>query len=228
VAIGTYNNGTTTVVPNTVLISGGWIGNFTAQNDPDTTVLNMGGAGTAFTIQPGSSNQPRISNLTIDNAAAPVNGGAIFVQNFARPQFNDLIVKNSQAAQGGAIYIGTNADVKINRSVFMSNTASSDGGALYVRNNATVSIQQSQFFNNVIDSSTLLAGVEGGSNSGGAVFVEGGLVLAQNDLFAASTAENNGGAWERLVMKGTMISSPRSTRPPSWPFVAPLPAAASA
>jgi hypothetical protein len=122
--------------------------------------------------------------LTIANGQSVSQGGAVIVEASARPRFESVIIRDSQGTRGGAIYASTGTEVTLMKTSLLSNTATIEGGALYGQQ-ATLFIEQSKFVNNSAQN----------TGSGGAVFANSSLVIAQNNLFHANAATNNGGAW---------------------------------
>ncbi|MCA9970604.1 MAG: hypothetical protein KC425_10340, partial [Anaerolineales bacterium] len=92
----------------------------------------------------------------------------------------------NQGTLGGAIYVGPNALLRVEKSSFYTNTATTSGGAVYL-DGGTLALRQSRFYTNTAPSTTAGRG-------GGALFVQNGIVSADNNLFVANQAGEDGGA----------------------------------
>jgi predicted outer membrane repeat protein len=180
-----------------------------------------------------SDNAITVADLTLRNALAVGNGGAISTSTTAT--VSDSIFANNSATTAGAIYANTTATVT--GSTFSSNTARDFAGAIYAETVATVA--DSTFTNNT-------AGVFGGaisaatttvSNStfarntaqyGGAIFAYTAATVARS-TFTRNTATNVGGAiytpHAATVARSTFTRNNATTRsrptpPPTFTLLA--------
>lgn len=170
-------------VNDTVILSGGWAPGFLSQGEPHETRISGNNSGLIFNIAPGSAVRPVFSNLTLENGRNQVGpGGAVVVGNAAQPRFERVIFQSNQATgAGGAIYAASNAVVTIQRSQFISNSVTGGSGGALHSVNSVVTIRQSEFVANT-------------AVSGGALAINGGQLLAENNLFHLNQASSNGGA----------------------------------
>ena len=121
-----------------------------------------------------SDNAITVADLTLRNALAVGNGGAISTSTSAT--VSDSIFANNSATTAGAIYANTTATVT--DSTFTSNTARDFAGAIYAETVATVT--RSTFTDNT-------------ANLGGAIFTFTAATVARS-TFIRNTATNVGGA----------------------------------
>ncbi len=164
VAVGTYTENV--VIARSVTINGAdWTG----------TVVDGGGAGSVFTIQPGTA--VTLTRMSITNGSAATGGGIAIDSAAANLQW--LRIYSSTATQlGGGLYItGTTNLVFLTDSQIMSNTAQSRGGGIY--NNANTSAGRIKVNNNQAVPASF-APAEGG-----------GIVNEGQILLAASAVNNN-------------------------------------
>ncbi len=190
IASGNYLEPEEISVNDTILISGGW--NTFADNgqadDPTLTVISGSGVRRIFTVAPGATVRPTFEMLTLRNGSSGTAGGAVFVGNFARPTFRQVIFDNNQAAQGGALYLTNGATVSVRKSTFTNNTAQLSGGAIYLAGpGGALSLQQTRLLTNTASGGAATQG-------GGAIYLNGGTLAAQNNLFVNNTAVSHGGA----------------------------------
>jgi predicted outer membrane repeat protein len=133
-----------------------------------------------------SDNAITVADLTLRNALAVGNGGAISTSNSAT--VSDSIFANNSATTAGAIYANTTATVA--RSTFTSNTARDFAGAIYAETVATVT--DSSFTDNTAD-------------LGGAITATTATVA--RSTFTRNTATSIGGA----IFTYTVANVTRST-----------------
>ena len=180
---GTYEE-STIALNDSLDISGGWTTDFATQRENTTTILDANGnSGGIFNIGSGSSIQPTISNLTLQNGSAN-SGGAVNIGSNAQPVLTNIRFINNTANSGGAIYADPNSVVEVIKGDFVGNdsTANDGGGAVYVEN-AAVSILQSTFLTNTSQ-----------NGNGGAIYHNLGFLEVKNSLFMSNTSGIHGGA----------------------------------
>ena len=144
-----------------------------------------------------SDNAITVADLTLQNALAVGNGGAISTSTSAT--VSDSIFANNSATTAGAIY--ANATATVTGSTFSSNTARDFAGAIYAETVATVT--DSTFIDNTADlGGAITAATTTVSNStfarntaqyGGAIFAYTAATVARS-TFTRNTATNVGGA----------------------------------
>lgn len=118
-----------------------------------------------------SDNAITVTDLTLRNALAVGNGGAISTSTSAT--VSDSIFANNSATTAGAIY--ANTTVTVTGSTFSSNTARDFAGAISA---ATATVADSTFTNNT-------AGVFGGA-------ISAATATVSNSTFARNTAQYGG------------------------------------
>ncbi len=185
IAAGLYVENQIINVNDRIAISGGWDNQYQEVGSGGVTTIQMSQPIRIFDIAPGV--QPTMTHLTLAQSGSPsVPGGAIFVNRDANVSLSNITFRDNQASRGGALYLDTGALVTLEKSGFLTNTAQVNGGAIYV-NGATMQLLQSRFATNQANGST-------SSQGGGAIYVNSGLVIAENDLFDGNTAVSHGGA----------------------------------
>ena len=138
-----------------------------------------------------SDNAITVADLTLRNALAVGNGGAISTSTTAT--VSDSIFANNSATTAGAIYANTTATVT--GSTFSSNTARDFAGAIYAETVATVA--DSTFTNNT-------AGVFGGA-------ISAATTTVSNSTFARNTAQYGGAIYAETVANVTRSTFTRNT-----------------
>jgi len=145
-----------------------------------------------------SDNAITVADLTLQNALAVGNGGAISTSTTAT--VSDSIFANNSATTAGAIYANTTATVT--DSTFTSNTARDFAGAIYAETVATVT--RSTFTDNTADLGGAITATTAtvtrstftrntATNVGGAIFIFTVATVARS-TFTRNTATNVGGA----------------------------------
>ena len=144
-----------------------------------------------------SDNAITVADLTLRNALAVGNGGAISTSTSAT--VSDSIFANNSATTAGAIYANTTATVT--DSTFTSNTARDFAGAIYAETVATVT--RSTFTDNTADLGGAITATtatvarstftRNTANLGGAIFIFTVATVARS-TFTRNTAMNVGGA----------------------------------
>ena len=138
-----------------------------------------------------SDNAITVADLTLRNALAVGNGGAISTSTTAT--VSDSIFANNSATTAGAIYANTTATVT--GSTFSSNTARDFAGAIYAETVATVA--DSTFTNNT-------AGVFGGA-------ISAATTTVSNSTFARNTAQYGGAIFAYTAATVTRSTFTRNT-----------------
>ncbi|MFQ5437151.1 MAG: hypothetical protein ACE5FD_20010, partial [Anaerolineae bacterium] len=190
IAAGSYLENQVININDRIAISGGWDNLYQQAGSGGKTVIQMNQPTRIFDIAPGV--QPTMTHLALaQSGSASIPGGAIFVNRNATVSLSYITFSQNQGSRGGALYLDTGAFVTLEKSAFLTNTAQINGGGIYV-NGATLQLLQSRFVNNQANGSA-------GSQGGGAVYVNSGFIIAENDLFDGNTAVSHGGA---VLIKG--------------------------
>jgi hypothetical protein len=170
----------------------------------------------------GSVQTVRLANLTLNNgnAGANGNGGALLIADGQDVSLTNVTVQNSTALSGGGIYSGidtlTIGNSTITANSATSTTAGQGGGGLFA-NGGTVTINKSTisaneiagvadgggiFFAdgtlNVVDSSvannnTTLTNGHPDGDSGGGIYLEGGITTLSGVTLNGNKINGNGG-----------------------------------
>ncbi len=184
----------TTTINSTVRLFGGWNADFT-ERDPAVHTTNLRSVQSAVRFSAGSGDFGAVDGITFHDCLAgyyadpsPGNhGGAICVMS-ASPTINDCIFVHNRAASGvnfglgGAIMV-VGGSPTITNCRFEDNIAT-HGGAIALHGVGTTTLGHNTFLRNACSDSV-------NGNRGAALFVSGGVVVSDSDLF-----RNNGGAAE--------------------------------
>ena len=189
-------------INNSLRLSGGWSANFAEQSGPETTVIDAGGSARIFTVAPGPSVSPSLSNLTLTGGSAAGPGGAISVGAGARLRLEKVIFAGNESGNdGGALYAASGSVVTILQSAFRQNSAAANGGALAGQGTWVA-------YNN------LFAGNSAGGH-GGAWYAAGGTATSGNNTLVDNQAGSNGGAFYNdgatLVVENNLFASNGAT-----------------
>lgn len=185
---GTFNVANSTFTSNKADNRGGSIKNSGVMNvtgsifTMNTVTDNKADAGAIY--NEGTFN---INNSTISGSRADNKGGAIFNKGTLAITHSNL-TDNALAAVlgddvGGAI--ANTGTCTIEACNINNNYAKEGGGAIFSYDKGVLTINNSTFMNNLVD---------GGSNSGGAIYIAGGDVTIQNSIFRGNEAQSSGGA----------------------------------
>jgi predicted outer membrane repeat protein len=144
-----------------------------------------------------SDNAITVADLTLRNALAVGNGGAISTSTTAT--VSDSIFANNSATTAGAIYANTTATVT--GSTFSSNTARDFAGAIYAETVATVTrstfTDNTAYLGGAITATTATVArstfTDNTANLGGAIFTFTAATVTRS-TFIRNTATNVGGA----------------------------------
>jgi predicted outer membrane repeat protein len=164
-----------------------------------------------------SDNAITVADLTLRNALAVGNGGAISTSTSAT--VSDSIFANNSATTAGAIYANTTATVT--DSTFTSNTARDFAGAIYAETVATVT--RSTFTDNTADLGGAITATtatvarstftDNTADLGGAIFTFTAATVTRS-TFIRNTATNVGGAitaTTATVARSTFIRNTATT-----------------
>ena len=148
-----------------------------------STIVDGGGAGRVFTIQPGTA--VTLTQMSVTNGSAATGGGIAIDSATATLQW--LRIYNNTATElGGGVYLtGTTGLVSLSDSQIMSNTAQSKGGGIY--NNAALLAGRLAVNNN----QATPAGFS--PAEGGGIVNEGQMLLASSNVNDNSARTSAGG-----------------------------------
>ena len=142
-----------------------------------------------------------IQSSTFDSNSADVDGGAIELVN-GRLNANDATFSGNWnfthgMGNGGALDLKGTSVARIQLGSFDGNSASQSGGGVWVSEDSSLSVHDSEFVGNY---AYLFDGMDG--TGGGAIFNDGGNLLARNSMFSANFAGGVGGDGGAIYANG--------------------------
>jgi hypothetical protein len=173
---GGFTGAGTTTLTNSV-ISGNSVGG-----------LGANGGGIMISVSPTAS--ANLTNCTVAQNFAPLNGGGIAVAgNNKLTLSNSILADNSAVHNGGGIYVGSGSTATITNSILAANTASGasgsggSGGAIFVNTTGTANISNSVLSGN-------------SAKTGGGLFSYQGTATVTSSIISNNTAKGDGGGVE--------------------------------
>jgi CSLREA domain-containing protein len=147
---------------------------------PGANIITLSGGGTnqIFNINPGTYT---ISGLTLANAYAGANGGALYINPGANVTTASCVFNNNTANSGGAIY-NNDGILTVSGSVLSNNTAYGGQGGGIFSNEGMLTVTDSTFSGNQT------------TDLGGAgIYVAGGSLSVSYSTFSGNISLDNGG-----------------------------------
>lgn len=109
----------------------------------DSTISNPIFGTSSIVAVTGNSTAASLSQITIEGANKPGDGGGIYVDAYAELALAQVVVRDNQAANGGGIYVDKNASLSSGSSLTLSvtgNSATGVGGGIYVNSGASLDL----------------------------------------------------------------------------------------
>ncbi|MCA9930460.1 MAG: hypothetical protein KC419_18380, partial [Anaerolineales bacterium] len=190
------------------VFGGGVVGSGTPGSCTEAALEAALAGGGSVTFNCGGSHTITLTNQKTISADTVIDGGGVTtldggsstclfsVENGATLTLQNVVVQNGRSTQnGGAVYVERLSTLNVSSSTFSGNQAA-NGGAIALNGwgandaGAALSITNSTFNNNVATA----AGLVGGGNGGGAIYVSGGsTATVVGSTFTANRAVNGGG-----------------------------------
>jgi CSLREA domain-containing protein len=158
-------------------------------NGPGVNSLTLSGNNSVRVLNVDSEVPVTITNLTLENGKATVNGGALLSKG-TLTLLNTVFNNNRAGANGGAI--DASRSIVVSDSQFTGNRAPGNGGAMNVHNGGGATISASRFENNY------------SGNWGGALYADGALALTTTQLIGNSAVQWGGAV---VVLGTTTVSN---------------------
>ncbi|MBK1833619.1 beta strand repeat-containing protein [Roseibacillus ishigakijimensis] len=162
--------------------------------------LDGGGAvrliATDTTVSVGTSDLVSLTNLTLQNASTPENGGALLTAEGDELELTNVTLSNNQAANGGALYnqgVATLSEATLTGNIATADSGS--GGAIFNAAGAKLTVASSTFDSNIANRAGGAIEDQSGGSAGFDISLDE-VVFTNNNagVAPATAAPGNGGA----------------------------------